>query len=67
MGDQEGGAVFVIVPDSLRDAIYAKVDAAIAECPDAAADREYFYAELLAHFNEHGVIPEFTLRKRAAA
>lgn len=57
----------VIVPDSLRAAIYAKVDAAIKECPDAAADRELFYRELLSHYNEHGSIPDFTLAKRDTA
>lgn len=59
--------MIVIVPNALSDAIYAKVDAALADCQDAAADREYFYAELLAHFNEYGVIPEFTLQKKAEA
>lgn len=58
---------FVIVPNSLRDAIYAKVDAAIAGVPDAAPDREYFYSVLLDHFNEHGEIPEFTLEKKVPA
>lgn len=59
----EGGA-FVIVPNSLRDAIYEKIDAEIAKVPDAAPDRLIFYRVLLDHFNEHGVIPEFTLEKR---
>lgn len=57
---------FVIVPNSLRDEIYAKVDAAIAEVPDAAPDRECFYSELLNYYNEHGVIPNFSLQKKAA-
>ena len=52
----------VIVPNSLRDAIYAKVDAAIFGAPDAAPDREYFYGVLLNYFNEHGVIPDFKLK-----
>jgi len=55
---------FVIVPNALRDAIYAKVDAAIAGAPDAAPDRDYFYGVLLDYFNEHGVIPDFELKAR---
>lgn len=54
----------VIVPNSLRDAIYDKVDAAIAEQPAAEPDREYFYGVLLDYYDEHGVIPDFTLKAR---
>jgi len=55
----------VIVPNSLRDAIYARIDAALAEFPDAASDREIFYSQLLAYFDEHGVIPEFELANKS--
>lgn len=51
----------VIVPNSLSEAIYAKVDAAIALVPAAAPDREFFYERILTYFDEHGEIPEFTL------
>lgn len=54
----------VIVPNSLRDAIYAKLDAAFAKVPAAAiteGDKEFFYYELLAYFDKHGVIPDFEL------
>ena len=54
----------VIIPNYIRDEIYAKVDAQIAEHPDAASDRELFYDTILAHFGEHGVIPDFTLQRR---
>lgn len=54
----------VIVPNTLREAIYAKVDAAIAEQPAAAPDREYFYGVLLDYYDEHGAIPDFTLKAR---
>ena len=57
----------VIVPDSLRNAINAKLDAAIAEVPDAAKDRDALYQMLLEYFDEHGVIPDFQLQKREAA
>lgn len=50
-----------VVPDALRDALNAKLDAAIAACPDAEKDREFLYGQLLEAFNEHGMIPDFTL------
>jgi hypothetical protein len=55
--------MIVIVPESLRVAIDAKLDAALAECPGAAPDRPVLFEQLLAHFNEHGEVPEFTLEK----
>lgn len=58
---------YVIVPDALSEAINAKLDAAIADCPSAAADREHFYNELLVYFDEHGEIPEFTLERKPTA
>ncbi len=56
--------MLVIVPNDLRDAIYAKIDAALEEAPDAAPDREVFYDQLLSHYNEHGVVADFTLVPR---
>lgn len=56
----------VIVPDTLSAAINAKLDAAIAECPGAAPDRDALYHDLLAYFDEHGEVPDFTLGKRAS-
>jgi len=53
--------MFYVVPDSLRLAIEEKLDAEIAKVPEAAPDREHLYGQLLAYFNDHGVIPEFTL------
>lgn len=55
----------VIVPDSLREAIMAKLDAEIAKHPDAEKDRESLYSWLLGYFNEFGVVPDFTLEKKA--
>ena len=53
---------FVIVPNSLRDAINGAIDKALVDAPpDAAKDRESFYAALLAYFDEHGTIPSFTI------
>jgi len=57
----------VIVPNELRDAINAKLDAAITACPDAANDRDALYNQLLAYFDEHGEVPDFDLAKNVAA
>lgn len=54
----------VIVHNHLRDAINAKLDAAFAVCPDAAKDRDVLYERLLEYFDEHGVIPDFSLKKQ---
>jgi hypothetical protein len=54
--------MLVIVPNALRDAINEAIDKALADAPpDAAKDREHFYADLLAYYNEHGVIPPFSI------
>jgi len=57
----------VIVPNSLRDAINAKLDAAIMACPEdwafSEGERENLYNLLLRYFDEHGVVPDFTLQK----
>lgn len=57
--------MLVIVPNTPADAINKKLDAAYAEVPDAAVDREYHYQALLNHFYEHGVMPDFQLVKAA--
>lgn len=54
----------VIVPNTLRDAIYGRIDAELLKWPGAIGDREYFYNQLLCYFNEHGEIPEFDLVKK---
>jgi len=53
----------VIVPDGLYDAIQKKLDAAIAERPDAERDRDHLYHRLLDYYYEHGAIPDFSLVK----
>jgi hypothetical protein len=55
----------VIVLDSLREAINTKLDAALERCPDAAKDREFLYSQLLEYFDVYGVVPDFTLKKKA--
>lgn len=52
-----------IVPNSLRDAINERLNTQIAIHPDAEADRDALYSMLLEYFDEHGVIPDFSLQK----
>lgn len=54
----------LIVPNTLTDAINAKLDRALKECPEAEKDREELFRQILSHFNEHGVIPDFVIGKR---
>jgi hypothetical protein len=53
--------MFWIVPNWLRDELYARLDAQIEQCPQALPDREEIYHRLLRHFDEHGTIPDFEL------
>ena len=55
---------FVIVPNSLRDEIYKRLDKELKEHPDAAQDRELIYSQILKCFDDYGVIPEFKLEKK---
>lgn len=56
----------LIVPNSLRDAIHTKLDAAIGALPEpdrpiAEKDREFLYGQLLDAFDKYGLIPDFDL------
>ena len=56
--------MIVIVPNHVRDAINTALDKALANMPpEAQQDREHYYRELLAYFNEHGTIPDFQIEK----
>jgi hypothetical protein len=56
----------VIVPNYVSDAINAKLDAAFVKVvPQAAKDRDELYQQLLTHFDEHGVVPNFELQKKS--
>lgn len=62
----------VIVPEGLRAAINARLDAAFAGLPEderaiAENDREFLYHQLLEAFDQYGVIPEFALERRDPA
>lgn len=51
----------VIVTNALRDDIHRRIDAALAGRPCSADERESIYQQLLAYFDEHGVLPDFSL------
>ena len=53
----------VIVPNDLAAEIEKRLDAAIAICPDAEKDRAVLRDQLLCYFDEHGSVPDFSLRK----
>lgn len=55
--------MLVIVPNIVHDQINEALDQAFIECPEAKKERDALYNQLLAYFNEHGVIPSFSLRK----
>ncbi len=56
----------VVVFNELRDELYRRIDKELERCPGALPDRQIFYDNLLAYYDEHGVIPEFTLEENHA-
>lgn len=56
----------LIVPNTLIEAINAKLDAALMGVPASSSDREHLYHELLRIFDETGTIPDFTVVRRDA-
>lgn len=57
----------IILPNYISDEIDRRIDEAIADTPDAAADRELFRETLIAHFAETGQVASFTLVKASDA
>ncbi len=55
--------MFAIIPDYVSNEIDRKLDAALAETPDAKKDRDHLKAQLTAYFVDHGVVPDFSLAK----
>ena len=51
----------MVVPNILRDKINEALDCALADCPGAECERENLYSQLLSYFDEHGVIPDFSI------
>lgn len=55
---------FRIVLNSIRDQISRALDRAIDDCPEAAADRDVLYGQLLDIYDETGDVPDFRLERR---
>ena len=53
----------VIVPNIVREAIDAKIDKQLLLQPSLKKHRKEIFQELLEYFDEHGEIPDFTLRE----
>lgn len=62
MVENEGRTV--IVPNYIANAINRKLDEQFKLHPNAEKDHEFLYKQLISYFDEHGVIPEFTLGKK---
>lgn len=56
--------MIVIVPNNLRDALYTKIDEQLVSHPGLIEQREEIYKDLLTYFDEHGVIPNFSLQEK---
>ena len=57
------GPRLCIVPERLRETLMAAIDKALNGRPCTDKDREILYGQLLAFFDQHGCIPEFTLNE----
>lgn len=57
----------VIIPNYVRNVIDAKLDNALASCPDAAINRERLFYQLLEYYYEQGVVPDFIIVKKEFA
>jgi len=55
--------MLIILPDYISDEIDRKLTVALAEVPDAEKDRAALRAQLIAHFAETGLVPDFSLAK----
>ena len=62
----EPASRYVIVHGELREAIYRRVDDEIERSGAPVGERDQHYMTLLRYYDEHGVIPDFTLEKQAA-
>ena len=57
----------VIVPEALRAAIDAAIDKELAGRPCDPGERDDIFRALLTYFDQHGTIPEFTLKSKGDA
>ncbi len=56
--------MILIVPTYIHDAIHAAIDTALDGRILLDEEREMIYSQLLDHFNDHGLIPQFTLKEK---
>ena len=49
---------YIILPNTVRDAINSKIDAFLAQHPDLEAQRDNIYNDLLAAYVEYGEIAD---------
>lgn len=57
----------VIVPEWLHNRINWKLDQVLRENPEASKDRDIFYKQLLAFYDDYGFVPEFTIQLNMTA
>jgi len=58
------GAMAVIVPVEIHDAINAEIDRALAGRPIADAERDLTYSVMLEHFDKYGKVPSIRLNPK---
>lgn len=56
----------VIVPNFVSDTINAALDRKLALFPEAEKDRAHLYSQLIEYYNEHGVVPDFSITKKGS-
>lgn len=54
----------VIVPNSLSEELYKRIDAQLALHPDLAGERETIFSQLLEHFDRTGQVPDFKIERK---
>lgn len=54
-----------VIPNHLSDEINERLDAEFEKHPCAEKDREALFSQLIEYVNEHGVMPEFSLKRNA--
>lgn len=55
---------YVVVLNDLSDAIYEKVDKALAKAPQFKDKREEIYQQMLGYYDRHGTVPDFDIEPR---
>ena len=61
---KDSAMTFFVIPTDIYDEITKRLDAAIAEYPDAEKDRAELRSQIVAFVDEHGYVPEFGLQPK---